>query len=548
MERYQRGGYDGVGFMFGTEPAGFVGIDLDGCRDPQTGAVAQWARDIIIYMDSYGEVSPSKSGIKIFVRGRSPFDSGKNLKLKDLPAIGGKEPGIEIYDHLRYFAVTGLRLNGPHTCKERQGELDWLKGKYWPDVVPVKGGDFYGDDSVLERARKYLVKCPPAISGKGGSIPAFHVACLLVLGFGLSRETAMVLYREWNQTCEPPWSEKELAHKIDDAVKQTGPRNYLRNVGPQNWSSVTVPSYAEPAEKSKPDSTTMASAMIDYLNFVELGGGQQFIELGVPDLEFALAGGVEAGEMFIVAARPSHGKSMLGLQFVHHWTDIGMPALVVSEEMSKMMIGKRGLQFACDIPQEHLFDRMDAVRRQVEKFSKDRAPCHIVVNCRSVSTVVEEIDRHVEEHKIKAAVIDYAQLLQGKGKDRYEVVTNTSVALRQAANKHKILLVVLCQLSREIEHRKEFVPTMADLKESGQLEQDADVIIFLVWPWRIDNKQPPKVFRVYVAKNRNRAVNCNVLELQFDPARQVVRGAPPENREQAFDAWNTSEPWRTQDF
>src|SRR5208282_2332821 len=132
---------------------------------------------VILKLASYAEISPSRSGVKVFVRGRSPFDTGKNLKLKHLPAIGGKEPGIEVYDHLRYFAVTGMRVKGPHGCEDRQTQLDWLKGKFWPDAMPVEAGDFYGDDSVVERARQSLVKCPPAISGQNGSGVAFRVAC-----------------------------------------------------------------------------------------------------------------------------------------------------------------------------------------------------------------------------------------------------------------------------------------------------------------------------------------------------------------------------------
>ena len=168
LERYGAGGFDGIGFMFGAGRSGFVGIDLDGCRDPETGIVQPWAKEIIERLDTYSEVSPSRTGVKLFLRGRSPFETGKNLKLKNVPAIGGKTAGIEIYDRLRYFAVTGWRLNGPATCEERQAELDWLKGKYWGDVLPIQNGDFYGEDSVLERARKYLAKCPPAIEGQNG--------------------------------------------------------------------------------------------------------------------------------------------------------------------------------------------------------------------------------------------------------------------------------------------------------------------------------------------------------------------------------------------
>jgi hypothetical protein len=81
---------------------------------------------------------------------------------------------------------------------------------------------------VLDRARKYLAKLPPAISGQGGHAATFRTACRLVIGFGLDRDQALTMLREWNEThCDPPWTEKELEHKVDDAMKQPGWRGYL---------------------------------------------------------------------------------------------------------------------------------------------------------------------------------------------------------------------------------------------------------------------------------------------------------------------------------
>jgi replicative DNA helicase len=110
-----------------------------------------------------------------------------------------------------------------------------------------------------------------------------------------------------------------------------------------------------------------------------------------------------------------------------------------------------------------------------------------------------------------------------KGKTSYERVTQTSIALRQAANDTGCLLLVLCQLSRDIEHRTQFVPMPSDLKDSGQLEQDADVITFLVWPHRIESSKDPQDFQVWVAKNRNRPINQTMVECRFEPSRQRIR-------------------------
>ncbi|MCC7085583.1 MAG: DUF3987 domain-containing protein [Pirellulales bacterium] len=95
-------------------------------------------------------------------------------------------------------------------------------------TMPSQNGHTSGlRTDTADRARKYLAKLPPAISGQGGHDQTFRAACVLVLGFELQRGPALELLREWNQSCEPPWSERELQHKIDDALEQPGERGYL---------------------------------------------------------------------------------------------------------------------------------------------------------------------------------------------------------------------------------------------------------------------------------------------------------------------------------
>ena len=72
--------------------------------------------------------------------------------------------------------------------------------------------------SPLERARRYIAKCLPAISGQSGHNATFYVAAVLVHGFALGEADALVLLREFNQRCLPPWSEGELIHKIKSAA------------------------------------------------------------------------------------------------------------------------------------------------------------------------------------------------------------------------------------------------------------------------------------------------------------------------------------------
>lgn len=90
-------GFDGIGFVFTGEDL-FCGIDLDDCRNPASGEIEPWAVKLIKEFDSYTEISPSKTGLKIFLKGK-------------LPGGGVKTKHVEVYDKLRFFTVTGDRYD-----------------------------------------------------------------------------------------------------------------------------------------------------------------------------------------------------------------------------------------------------------------------------------------------------------------------------------------------------------------------------------------------------------------------------------------------------
>lgn len=103
--------YDGLGFVF-TADDPYVGVDLDGCRDPATGEVEGWAREIIEELGSYAEISPSGTGVHVILEGELP--PGRNRK-----------GNIELYDRVRFFTMTGKHL--PHTPKTIEGRQEALR-------------------------------------------------------------------------------------------------------------------------------------------------------------------------------------------------------------------------------------------------------------------------------------------------------------------------------------------------------------------------------------------------------------------------------------
>jgi putative DNA primase/helicase len=226
LAAYQRGGFDGIGVMLGD---GLTGIDLDGCRNPQTGEIDPWAQKTIDLFPSYAEVSPTGTGVKIFLRGRFPTEkTGAKTGKHNRPAgigYGGKEPGIEAYHERRYFAMTGLRLaSAPEKVCEFNGELaNWYTetfGKPQRQDSRSSAQRKCDETFVIERAKAYLEKVPIAESGKRGHNRAYRAACILRCEFGLSFDGAWQAILDWNKTCLPPWSEKELRHKLEDAGKE----------------------------------------------------------------------------------------------------------------------------------------------------------------------------------------------------------------------------------------------------------------------------------------------------------------------------------------
>src|SRR5215208_4462093 len=146
IEFAQENSMNGVGFVFSEDDL-IAGIDLDKCRNPETGEIASWARKIVAALDSYTEVSPSGTGLHIFAKATLP---GKNNR---------KGP-VEMYESRRYFTLTGARLSGtPAEIQERQEVLERLYRHVFKDEKAADEANGHkarpmdvGDGELLELA------------------------------------------------------------------------------------------------------------------------------------------------------------------------------------------------------------------------------------------------------------------------------------------------------------------------------------------------------------------------------------------------------------
>lgn len=236
--------WKGLGFALGD---GFAGVDLDACME--NGCIELWAQKIIGDLDSYCEVSPSGTGVKIFVR--ATLERGFKKIMGSPKVKGDKAPALEVYATGRYFCVTGdCEMSLTDQCEERQVQIDELVKLYGkqppqratmpatPPVPHVPGVK----TAIEERARRYLAKIPDAVSGQDGHGRTFRAACILVRGFSLSVDDAYPILAEWNEThCEPPWSDYDVRRKLEEAdTKASGDRGYLLNSGRYTGNDVDL--------------------------------------------------------------------------------------------------------------------------------------------------------------------------------------------------------------------------------------------------------------------------------------------------------------------
>ena len=122
---------------------------------------------------------------------------------------------------------------------------------------------------------------------------------------------------------------------------------------------------------------------------------------------------------------------------------------------------------------------------------------------------------------VKFVAIDYLQLLGRRqaSSGRYEDITDISRRLKQLAGRLEVAIVALCQLNRGIEARESQIPALADIKESGQIEQDVDLVLVVQWP---DRSKPD--FRVWCLKSRNGPLRHQLVQTTFDAERQRFDG------------------------
>lgn len=297
-----------IGLILGEASGGLVDVDLD-CREaieladwylPETGAVfgrPGKPRSHRLYVAAGAEGKPYRDEI--------PGPDGKKPMLVEIRSTGQQtivwpslhdltgeligeitgDPAIVSADELKK-CVDALYLA---TMKARHP--DWEPGPTRPAPMPephlngAAPSRAVSDDEAYRRASAYLAKMEPSVSGSGGHDRAYAAATVVVYGFDLGREVGFnLLMSEFNPRCQPPWSEHEMRHKVEDADTKphTKPRGWLRNARGDDWvrilasaQSVDPDASTGSSEQNPPTVGSIGKAPVKAFNLTDLGNAER---------------------------------------------------------------------------------------------------------------------------------------------------------------------------------------------------------------------------------------------------------------------------------
>lgn len=240
---------------------------------------------------------------------------------------------------------------------------------------------------------------------------------------------------------------------------------------------------------------------------VELSG-DIWLKTGVSDVD-AMIGGFLTGEMIIIAGRPSMGKTSFALQIARHIAiEKCIPVLIFSLETTKSVISGRIISSeskACyDYALRGYKDALAKIDKEIPRVSLS----DIYIDDTSaitISQIEQKSENYVKNNDVRMIFIDHIGLIKGiGGRSRHEELSVISKSIKALGKKLNVVIVPLCQLSREVDKRSPPIPMLSDLRESGSLEEDADKVLFLYREEYYNRKSPKKgVCEIIAAKNKN---------------------------------------------
>jgi replicative DNA helicase len=305
------------------------------------------------------------------------------------------------------------------------------------------------------------------------------------------------------------------ANLIITAFDQRHSINILREAvlaveeNPERHHEIMSQLYSASEQTVPSGAVHIKDVMLEALERINSTKARTIIPTGFKDLDHEI-GGVEAGELLVIAGRPSMGKTSIAVDLALNAAARGYAGLFVSVETSREKLGMRMLSRETKINSRRFrvgqLDDNDRVRLVEAGMKLGRLPVHFFDRDSDWSNIKREIRRR-KRHGLELVILDYLTLLDfptGKYERRDLAVGRIANEAKQLALSLNLAFILLSQLNRKSEERTNPEPIMSDLRDSGDIEQAADIIIFPFRPVVYDpDYQPRDKAFLKVAKARD---------------------------------------------
>lgn len=311
---------------------------------------------------------------------------------------------------------------------------------------------------------------------------------------------------------------KAICRHLIEASEQTIRDAYAGLTTSEEQLAAAQQRMFEIARVSAPGSCSHVSIPVDqaYMNIQNAHAGIiEGVTTGFPSLDFLLIS-LRPGNLAIIAGRPSMGKTAFALGLAaHNAINSNVGTLMFSLEMSGEELATRLLSMHSRIPairfRDHKpFDNYEA--QQVAKSYDALGGSHLWINDASSLTpdvLASYARQECSRREIGLVIIDYLQLIAGdrtRTANRYEQIGEITRGLKMLARELRVPVVVLSQLNRQCEGREGHRPVLSDMRDSGRIEEDADVVMLVHRPEYYDREDAPGTAEIILAKNRNGTV------------------------------------------
>lgn len=333
----------------------------------------------------------------------------------------------------------------------------------------------------------------------------------------------------WLKELQPLFQCRELLKVITDTGDRVGDTTGNDDVAALiGETAERIHSIGESTIGTDTDGATLAKLAGDSI-LNRLGGGKRGLPTGLMRIDNRLSGGgMNPGQVIVIGGRPGTGKTALAVNIALNVTTSGTPVGFVSLEMSAIELGERLLSIMSGVNVQELSSttRDPAIPGKI-KAAKDKLKVLPMVidetPARTIASIRALARRWKRRNGIGLLIVDYLQLIEGgsKARDRREAMDGVSRGLKVIAKELNIPVIALAQLNREIDKEEGRIPRMTDLRESGGIEQDADIIGLLYRPPTEEGATPPDEdqpaeVRLRIAKQRGGMAGIDA-KLEFTP-------------------------------